>query len=79
MDFGLWTLDSSSAVDLAQSFEYRPHLNPRAARDWLAETTHIAEADVILMGVSLGGAVAVNLAASEGARGLVLASTIPGP
>src|SRR4051812_14458512 len=47
----------------------------RAARRWLAEKEHIAESDVILMGVSLGGAVAVELAAHDGARGLVLAST----
>jgi fermentation-respiration switch protein FrsA (DUF1100 family) len=47
----------------------------RAARAWLAETAHIAETDVILMGVSIGGAVAVNLAAADGARGLILAST----
>jgi fermentation-respiration switch protein FrsA (DUF1100 family) len=47
----------------------------RAARRWLAEKEHIAETDVILMGVSLGGAVAVDLAARDGARGLVLANT----
>src|SRR5947208_4982986 len=47
----------------------------RAARRWLAEKEHIGEGDVILMGVSLGGAVAVELAAKDGARGLVLAST----
>src|SRR5262249_7622870 len=47
----------------------------RAARAWLAETAHIAESDVILMGVSVGGAVATELASSDGARGLVLAST----
>jgi fermentation-respiration switch protein FrsA (DUF1100 family) len=47
----------------------------RAARKWLAETAAIAESDVILMGVSLGGAVAVDLAAKDGARGLVLANT----
>jgi uncharacterized protein len=47
----------------------------RAARRWLAEKEQIAETDVILMGVSLGGAVAVDLAARDGARGLVLAST----
>ena len=47
----------------------------RAARKWLAEEEHIAETDVILMGVSLGGAVAVDLAAREGARGLVLVNT----
>jgi uncharacterized protein len=47
----------------------------RAARRWLAEKEQISEADVILMGVSLGGAVAVDLAARDGARGLVLANT----
>jgi fermentation-respiration switch protein FrsA (DUF1100 family) len=47
----------------------------RAARKWLAEKEHVAEGDVILMGVSLGGAVAVELAAHDGARGLVLANT----
>jgi len=47
----------------------------RAARHWLADKEHIAETDIILMGVSLGGAVAVDLAARDGARGLVLANT----
>lgn len=47
----------------------------RAARRWLANQTGVAEADIVLMGRSLGGAVAVDLAAEDGARGLVLAST----
>ena len=47
----------------------------RAARCWLAERTEVAESDIVLMGRSLGGAVAVDLAAEDGARGLVLAST----
>jgi len=47
----------------------------RAARKWLAEKENIAEGDVVLMGVSMGGAVAVDLASRDGARGLVLAST----
>jgi fermentation-respiration switch protein FrsA (DUF1100 family) len=47
----------------------------RAARRWLAERTHTPEKDIILMGQSLGGAVAVDLAAADGARALVLAST----
>lgn len=47
----------------------------RAARAWLAQKEGIAESDVILMGTSLGGAVAVELAASDGARGLVLSGT----
>lgn len=47
----------------------------RAARLWLAERERVAENDVILIGASIGGAVAVDLAASDGARGLVLANT----
>jgi uncharacterized protein len=47
----------------------------RAARRWLAEKEGIAESDVILMGTSLGGAVAVDLASHDGARALVLANT----
>ena len=47
----------------------------RAARRWLADREKIAEADVVLMGESIGGAVAVDLAARDGARALVLIST----
>lgn len=47
----------------------------RAARRWLARHTGVAETDIVLMGRSLGGAVAVDLAAEDGARGLVLVST----
>jgi fermentation-respiration switch protein FrsA (DUF1100 family) len=47
----------------------------RAARKWLAEKEGIAETDVVLLGQSLGGGVAVDLAAKDGCRGLVLAST----
>ena len=47
----------------------------RAARRWLAAREKIAERDVVLMGESLGGAVAVDLAARDGARALVLEST----
>lgn len=47
----------------------------RAARRWLSRHTGVAEPDIVLMGRSLGGAVAVDLAAEDGARGLVLAST----
>src|SRR5262245_1118169 len=47
----------------------------RAARTWLAETPPTAQPDVILMGTSIGGAVATELASRDGARGLVLAST----
>ena len=47
----------------------------RAARKWLAERTGVTEQSVVLMGQSLGGGVAVDLAAEDGARGLVLVST----
>lgn len=46
----------------------------RAARRWLARRAYVAEEDIVLMGQSLGGAVAIDLA-TDGARGLVLAST----
>ncbi len=44
-------------------------------RAWLARRAGIAERDVVLAGRSLGGAVAVDLAAADGARALVLEST----
>jgi uncharacterized protein len=47
----------------------------RAARAWLAGREKIPETDVVLMGESWGGAVAVDLAAGDGARALVLEST----
>ncbi len=47
----------------------------RAARAWLARREGIAESDVVLFGESLGGAVAVDLAASDGARALILEAT----
>jgi len=46
----------------------------RAARTWLARRAGIPENQIVLMGRSLGGAVAVDLAV-DGARGLVLEST----
>ncbi len=47
----------------------------RAARKWLAQRTGVAEKEIVLMGRSLGGGVMVDLAAQDGTRGLVLAST----
>ena len=47
----------------------------RAARAWLAERAGVAESDVVIMGRSIGGGVAVDLAAKDGARALVLEST----
>jgi fermentation-respiration switch protein FrsA (DUF1100 family) len=46
----------------------------RAARKYLASKTGLPEANLVLMGESLGGAVAADLAAN-GARGLILEST----
>ena len=50
-------------------------MDARAARAWLARRTGVAEKEIVLMGRSLGGGVAVDLAANDGARGLVLQST----
>lgn len=47
----------------------------RAARKWLAYKEGIAERDVVLMGQSLGGGVAIDLAANDGCRGLVVSGT----
>jgi len=49
----------------------------RAARAWLARRTQRAEKEIVLLGRSLGGGVAVDLAAADGAAGLVLESTFP--
>lgn len=47
----------------------------RAARRWLAERTGVSESDILLMGRSLGGAVAIDLASRASARGLVVCSS----
>jgi fermentation-respiration switch protein FrsA (DUF1100 family) len=47
----------------------------RAARRWLAERAGVDESHVVLMGESIGGGVMVDLAAGDGARGLVLENT----
>jgi fermentation-respiration switch protein FrsA (DUF1100 family) len=47
----------------------------RAARRWLSRRVGVSEREIVLMGHSLGGSVAVDLAANDGARGLVLTST----
>lgn len=46
----------------------------RAARKWLAERVQRDEQDIVLLGNSLGGAVAVDLA-TDGAKALVLENT----
>ncbi|MGO9109388.1 MAG: alpha/beta hydrolase [Thermoguttaceae bacterium] len=46
----------------------------RAARSWLAQKTGVSENRIVLMGESLGGAVAVDLA-TDGARALILENT----
>lgn len=47
----------------------------RAARAFLAKRAAVDEADIVLMGRSLGGAAVVQLAAESPARGLILEST----
>ncbi len=47
----------------------------RAARAWLGRRAGVPEDQIVLMGRSLGGAVAIDLAATDGARGLVVEST----
>ncbi|REK19119.1 MAG: alpha/beta hydrolase [Planctomycetota bacterium] len=47
----------------------------RAARQWLAQRTGVAEGDIVLLGESLGGGVMVDLAARDGAAGLILENT----
>lgn len=47
----------------------------RAARAWLAQRAGVPEKEIVVMGESLGGAVAVDLAALDGARALILEST----
>ncbi|MBN2580521.1 MAG: alpha/beta hydrolase [Pirellulales bacterium] len=54
----------------------RPILaDARQAQKWLIEREKISAKDIVLMGESLGGAVAVDLAAETGARALVLICT----
>ena len=43
-------------------------MDARAAREWLAKRTGVTDRDMVLVGHSLGGAVAVDLASRDGAR-----------
>ena len=47
----------------------------RAAQSWLAARAGVASSELILLGCSLGGAVAVDLAAGAGAKALILQNT----
>ena len=47
----------------------------RAARKWLATRADVGQEEIVLMGRSLGGAVAVDLAAGQRARALVVESS----
>jgi uncharacterized protein len=46
-----------------------------AAQEWLAKRAGIEKQDVVLMGRSLGGGIALHLAAENGARGVILQNT----
>ena len=48
-----------------------------AAQHWLAERVGVRPKDVVLMGRSLGSAVAIALAADNGARALVIENAFP--
>lgn len=50
-------------------------LDIRAARLHLAEFAEVAPQEIVLWGRSLGGALAIDVAASDGARGLIVEST----
>jgi fermentation-respiration switch protein FrsA (DUF1100 family) len=50
-------------------------LDARAARDWLAARAQLPADGIVLMGESIGGAVMVDVAAADGARGLILENT----
>lgn len=47
----------------------------RAARTFLAKETGVGELEIVLMGRSLGGAVAIQLASEQPARALIVEST----
>lgn len=47
----------------------------RTARNWLAEHDGISKNDIIVYGQSLGGSVAVDIAAKDGARALIVESS----
>jgi uncharacterized protein len=51
------------------------YADAQAARDWLAEKEGINPQEIVLMGRSLGGSVATELAVSGGAKALILEST----
>jgi fermentation-respiration switch protein FrsA (DUF1100 family) len=51
------------------------YADARAARKFLAAKAGVPESAIVLYGQSLGGAVAVDLAAADGARGLILESS----
>lgn len=46
-----------------------------AAQAWVAARTGLAQKDIIIMGRSLGGGVALHLAVENGARGVILQNT----
>lgn len=84
-----WFLADLHQLDIAVfAFDYRGYgrsegspneagllADGRAAQAWLARRAKISPSDIVVMGRSVGGAVAVDLAASHGARGLVVENT----
>ena len=87
-DFGMMRLLQERLGATSMIFDYRGYgrsdgkptelgvlADARAARAWLAGKTGVAEREIVLLGRSLGGGVVVDLAANDGARGLILEST----
>ncbi|OHB76797.1 MAG: hypothetical protein A2W31_12725 [Planctomycetes bacterium RBG_16_64_10] len=83
----VWTLHRRLAATV-MIFDYRGYgrsagspneagilQDARAARAWLARRAAVDEAQIVLFGESIGGAVMVDLAAQDGARALILQST----
>jgi fermentation-respiration switch protein FrsA (DUF1100 family) len=50
-------------------------LDARAARDYIAQREQLATNQIVLMGHSIGGAIAVDVAGRDGARALILENT----
>jgi fermentation-respiration switch protein FrsA (DUF1100 family) len=78
----LWELELSVLI-----FDYRGYgrsagrpneqgilADARAARQWLSGRAGVDGRQIVLLGESIGGAVAVDLASRDGARGLILES-----
>lgn len=62
---------------LSQGYPEEPGIiaDALAAQQWLAQRAGISTQDIVVWGRSIGGAIAVQVAADQGARGLILERT----